>query len=135
MTFKRRFTAAIVLFVVVLYFTGMAAFAAENMLGDVDHDDSVTIMDATLVQRYLAHAHVIDDFSESAADVDSSGGIEVTDVTYIQRWVTGMDTPYPIGVPPYLPTETVETTGETPTEPPTQRPTDAEGWGSEIYRP
>ena len=123
MTFRLRVITLVVLCAVVLMLAGAVTAAAGNqvLLGDADNDGEVTIMDASCVQAKLAGKQ-ISGFSEAAADIDKNGMIEITDATYIQRWANRLETPYPIGV--------------RPTEPkPTQRPTDAEGWGSEIFRP
>ena len=124
MTFRLRKITSMLICVVVVMLVCSVAVAAENMLGDVDSDGEVTLIDATAIQRKLSGLHV-SSFSESAADVDSSGEIEITDATFIQRWVAKIETPYLIGV---LPTQQA-------TEPPTQRSTDDEGWGRDIFQP
>ena len=60
-------------------------------LGDADGDGTVTIQDATLIQRYLAEFGDADltriYYPESfyAADVNSNGKIDIGDVTALQR--------------------------------------------------
>ena len=68
------------------------------ILGDTDGSSEVEIIDATLVQRYLADIEV--PFTEREllrGDVDRSGELESTDATAIQRFLVDMETPYPIG--------------------------------------
>lgn len=125
MTSKLCVVVSIVLIAAVMMFAGTAAAAEEILLGDVDSDENVTIMDASFVQRKLTGLRIDGSFSEPAADVDGNGIIEIIDATYIQRYISDIETPYPIAVRPTVP----------PTEPPTQRPTDSEGWGQDIFRP
>ena len=66
-----------------------AAGEADFKLGDVDNDGTVTILDATAIQRFLAEMRV-PSFNEAAADTDSSGDVDITDATRIQRFVAGM---------------------------------------------
>jgi len=66
------------------------------ILGEVDGDDEVTIIDATLIQRKLVEMPV-STFNELAADVDGNEELEVVDATYIQRYLAEFPIPYPIG--------------------------------------
>ena len=132
MIFRLRRITSLLICLVILILACMAADAAATLLGDADGDGEVTILDATSIQRYLAGLSVSDNFSPAAADVDKSEEIEITDATYIQRWLAAMDTPYPIGEELEAPTEPA---AANPTEAPAPRPTDAEGWGTEIFRP
>ncbi len=125
MTLMFRKVASVLLVAALLIIACTVGVLAVNILGDADTDGSVTVMDATLVQRVLAGVPANCDYSEINADADSSGEIEITDATFIQRMVAGFDTPYPIGVQPTEPS----------TQPPTQVPTDPEGWGREIFKP
>ena len=58
-------------------------------LGDADNDGDVTILDATVIQRFLVQLSV-PSFNEAAADTDSSGDVDITDATRIQRFIAGM---------------------------------------------
>ena len=66
------------------------------LLGDADGDGEVTVVDATMIQRTLAHLYT-SAFNESAADVDGDGEIAIYDAVWILRFSAQMDTPYPIG--------------------------------------
>ena len=57
--------------------------------GDVDDDDSVTVMDATLIQRHLARLEEFVYFQKQVSDVDSDGEVGVMDATIIQRHLAG----------------------------------------------
>ena len=52
--------------------------------GDVDGDGTVTILDATIIQRYLAEFITFTDEQTPAADMDNNGKIGIEDVTAIQ---------------------------------------------------
>ena len=84
----------------VLHGEAWAIFAVVDpdapILGDVDGDGVVTIIDATLIQRVLADFKE-DPFNELAADVDGDGNMTVVDATYIQRYLAGLDCPKAIG--------------------------------------
>lgn len=63
--------------------------------GDADGDGTLTILDATAIQRKLAELSV-KSFNESAADVDGDG-LNITDATSIQRKLAEFPDPYRIG--------------------------------------
>lgn len=67
-----------------------------QILGDADQSGSVTITDATYIQRFIALLSVPDTFSETAADVNGNGKPDITDATYIQRWLAGLTVDYAI---------------------------------------
>ncbi len=55
--------------------------------GDVDLDGEVSVLDATIIQRYLSEYEQLDELQESVADADLDGDITVMDVTRIQRYI------------------------------------------------
>lgn len=56
------------------------------LLGDVDGDQAVTIIDAAVIQRRLASIPV-SVYHEEAADTDADKSVTIIDVTFIQRWL------------------------------------------------
>ena len=70
----------------------------QTLLGDADGDGTVTIMDATVIQRHLVGL-ATSSFCKAAADVDASGDVEITDATYIQRYLASIRISYPIDEP------------------------------------
>ena len=60
-------------------------------IGNVDGDDSVTIFDATAIQRWLAQLST-PVFNKDAADCDGDGDVTIIDATAIQRWLAGLPT-------------------------------------------
>ncbi len=57
------------------------------ILGDVDGDKEVSIMDATEVQLVVAQIVILDDVKKLAADADRDGEISIMDSTQIQLFV------------------------------------------------
>ena len=68
------------------------------ILGDIDDDGEVTVMDATFAQRFATRVPV--PYPEEQmlhGDVDGDGEVTVLDATFIQRYATRVRVPYPIG--------------------------------------
>ena len=70
-----------------------------QLLGDVDSDGSVTILDATFIQRYLAAFALPFELLEISADADEDGEISIIDATHIQRWLVSLPCNNNIGKP------------------------------------
>ena len=68
------------------------------LLGDVDGDDEVTVIDATCIQRKLANIATAK-FIEAAADADEDGDLTIVDATVIQRWLAQLPANAHIGQP------------------------------------
>ena len=60
------------------------------LLGDVDRDGDVSIIDATFLQRYLAEMEMPIEVIPETADADGDGHITIRDVTTIQRYLVGL---------------------------------------------
>ena len=65
--------------------------------GDVNDSEDVSILDATLIMRWLVDIAVPDPFIEEAADTNGNNVIDITDATFIQRYLASILTPYLIG--------------------------------------
>ena len=61
------------------------------ILGDVDSDEVVTILDATAIQRHLASLPT-KEYDEKAADTDKDGEVTILDATAIQRHLASLPT-------------------------------------------
>ena len=59
----------------------------EILLGDVDGDEAVTIMDSTALQRYSAKMLTLTDEQFYIGDADKDNAISVMDATRIQRYI------------------------------------------------
>lgn len=64
--------------------------APSFILGDVDGDGEVAIMDATMVQRHMAQKDTLEGDALLAADTDGDGEIAIIDATFIQRFVANI---------------------------------------------
>lgn len=103
-------------------------------LGDADGDGIVTVMDATAIQKSLAHISMIAEENRNAADADHDRVITVLDASVIQKWLARVYVPYPINLSvtmslldslfPEPEDPTAEPT-QAPTAPPTDPPTEA----------
>ena len=61
--------------------------AKGGIIGDVNGDGVVTIIDATLIQKYSIDLPVEGVFIDTLADVNGDGRISILDVTCIQKYV------------------------------------------------
>ena len=61
----------------------------DRLGGDVDGDGSLTILDATHIQRYLASLRIFGEVDCIAADIDGDGDITILDATRVQRILAG----------------------------------------------
>ncbi len=59
----------------------------EYTLGDVDADGEITILDASFIQRALAHYFELTDEQAKRADTDKDKDVTIIDVSYIQKYV------------------------------------------------
>lgn len=64
--------------------------AGGKLIGDADMDGTVTILDATRVQRFIADLVTVNDIDKVNADADYDGSVTVLDATRIQRFVAGL---------------------------------------------
>lgn len=71
------------------------------LVGDVNSDSVVNIIDVTYLQRILAGMEVPFTLDKNAADADENGSVDVTDVTHLQRWMVDLEQNLNIGEPVY----------------------------------
>ena len=69
---------------------------ASVILGDADSDGTVTILDATTIQRHLASLPTTS-YNNKAADADEDGEVTIIDATCIQRHLASLPTHNGIG--------------------------------------
>ena len=60
-------------------------YAKWAMINDIDLDNSVTVADATLLQKYVVGIATLTDDQKLLADCNGDGVIDVRDATYIQK--------------------------------------------------
>ncbi len=60
------------------------------VLGDVDGDGEVTVLDATAIQKHIANLITLDDIQCQFADVDKDGNVTVLDASLIQKLVANI---------------------------------------------
>lgn len=59
----------------------------ETLLGDVNGDGEITIVDSTILQKYIVGQTALDGETLNVADVNKDGAITVVDATLIQKFV------------------------------------------------
>ena len=59
----------------------------QSLLGDVNGDGDINIMDATAIQLHIASIEELDDSAISRADVDKNGNLTIMDTTFIQLYI------------------------------------------------
>lgn len=62
-------------------------YAKWAMINDIDLDNSVTVADATLLQKYVVGIATLTDDQKLLADCNGDGVIDVRDATYIQKTI------------------------------------------------
>lgn len=68
-----------------------------GILGDVDEDGEVDIVDATWIQRHNALMDMPFELTKISSDIDGDGYVTIMDATFIQHYFCGMETLYNIG--------------------------------------
>ena len=61
-----------------------------DLLGDVNLNGEIDILDATLIQRHLAALELLSDRQEKVADTNHSGEVDILDATLIQRYLASL---------------------------------------------
>lgn len=60
-------------------------------ISDVNSDGDISVVDATLVQKYIVGLENLKDFQKKSADVNDDNEISVVDATLIQKYIVGLD--------------------------------------------
>lgn len=60
-------------------------------IGDVNSDGDISVVDATLVQKYIVGLENLKDFQKKSADVNDDNEISVVDATLIQKYIVGLN--------------------------------------------
>ena len=66
----------------------------DYLLGDVNNDGKVSVLDATEIQKYIAGLVILSDSQLAAGDVNGDGNLTVTDATQIQKYIVGLITEF-----------------------------------------
>lgn len=59
-------------------------------IGDVNSDGDISVVDATLVQKYIVGLENLKDLQKKSADVNDDNEISVVDATLIQKYIVGL---------------------------------------------
>lgn len=66
----------------------------ETLLGDVNGDGEITVVDATIIQKYIVGLTTLDDETLNVADVNKDGAVTVVDATLIQKFIVKLITEF-----------------------------------------
>ena len=82
--------------------TASADDGAENgaymILGDIDADSQINIIDCSLLQFHFVDLKTLTDDALLRGDVDLDGGTQITDVTHLQRFIARYDGVFYLGM-------------------------------------
>ncbi|MBQ7874763.1 MAG: dockerin type I repeat-containing protein, partial [Oscillospiraceae bacterium] len=73
-----------------------ALAALDYLLGDVNGDEKINVLDANLVRRYAAELDELDEKQLAAADVNGDGKVNVLDANLIRRFAAKLITVFPV---------------------------------------
>lgn len=62
-----------------------------SIIGDVDEDFNLTVLDATLIQKVVANLTTFTEYQSKKADMDNDGECTVLDATTIQRKIANLE--------------------------------------------
>ncbi|MDO4748145.1 MAG: dockerin type I domain-containing protein [Eubacteriales bacterium] len=87
---------SLLLCIALCFSTVITANSAENkVLGDVNLDHNVSVIDATLIQRHLSRQYILSEENLANADVSGDGNISIMDATLIQQFVAQIIPEFP----------------------------------------
>lgn len=90
---KKVLSLVLVLLLCIMSLTVSAsASTPPQLIGDMNSDSTVNILDVTLIQRLLVDAHE-PGFLDIIGDFDRDGVVSIADATWIQRQVAGLEIP------------------------------------------
>ena len=95
----------------------------EYILGDVNSDSSVNLLDAIAIQKFSLSMVAFTDIQKQCGDVDGNEAVNLLDSIMIQKFALGMlskDSEIGNCFTPENPTDATDPTTTQPTEPPTQ---------------
>lgn len=106
---KRLKTITSLLLILMLLVTSVTSVSADDdneplaesnytVVGDIDQDGDVTILDGSLLQFHFAELNMLPDDAVSRGDTNLDGDTGVMDVTHLQRYVAMFDGAYYLGM-------------------------------------
>lgn len=114
---KSKFAIFLTIMIICVAIFVSAISASAAMLGDVDKDGIISIIDATYIQRHIAKLVTLDDEQIAAAMVSGEEKLSILDATFIQRKLAKLIDKFPAQE------ETTVTQATIPTQEPTQKET------------
>lgn len=91
-----KFIIAILAILSILVCSVCSISAQSYKYGDVDLNGDVDILDATLIQKNIAHLITFTSMQKALADYDHNDEVSIIDCTLIQRTLANLYDPYAI---------------------------------------
>jgi hypothetical protein len=92
---KTEIKAALFLLAIVVLLVMFAPAVSAQMLGDVNNDGAVNVLDVILVQRYILGIQTLTTAQRTAADVDGDGQVTIIDANLIMQYTQGYINSFP----------------------------------------
>lgn len=80
-----------------VYASAYDGYRTTAALGEVDRDGSISAVDVTHIQRYLAEMEFFSGYQLRTGDIDGDGEVTTVDATWLQRGLAELDVPFVIG--------------------------------------
>gem|GEM_PF-2126578 len=104
MRYMKKLTALALALILLVSATATANASEESVidspgiLGDIDADGEVTIIDGTAMQFYFAELRQLDESAVLRADTDLDGDNNIVDITHLQRYLAQDDGAFYLGM-------------------------------------
>jgi hypothetical protein len=93
---KTGVTTPLAIIVILMLLIILSSTASAAMLGDVNNDGSINVLDVVLVKGYVLGLTTLTEAQKETADVNRDGAVNVLDVTLITQMSLGLITEFPV---------------------------------------
>ena len=93
--------AALILFSIFLLLLLFSSFASAAVLGDINEDGEIDVLDVALAYRHVLEIELLDEDEQLLADVNVDGVVNVLDVALLMQYALGIIDEFP--PPPVVP--------------------------------
>lgn len=96
---KKVISVLITAIIAVSNITMASATSVKRLIGDVNYDSVISIVDATSIQKYLVDLDEFDEETLVYADTDGNESISIVDATNIQKYISDLISEFPAKEP------------------------------------
>jgi hypothetical protein len=93
---KTGVTTPLAIIVILMLLIILSSTASAAMLGDVNNDGSINVLDVVLVKGYVLGLTTLTEAQKETADVNRDGAVNVLDVTLITQMSLGLISEFPV---------------------------------------